>query len=156
MFLICSYFLRYLSLNVLISMVLTQQIACSFRSTTPMTCVSTPKDLITVRGLMQRVATQLGKQFLYIPIEPMRVLHGPLIHQTQPIMLCWSVHHSSLDRELSRPQGHCCSLPRHLPGHLVSSLISWEPSLLSETDTKIGIKLSQRRQGFPDQIRKQT
>ena len=30
MFLICSYFLRYLSLNVLISMVLTQQIACSY------------------------------------------------------------------------------------------------------------------------------
>ena len=28
MFLICSYFLRYLSLNVFISMVLTQQIAC--------------------------------------------------------------------------------------------------------------------------------
>ena len=28
MFLICSYFLRYLSLNVLISMVLIQQIAC--------------------------------------------------------------------------------------------------------------------------------
>ena len=30
MFLICSYFLRYLSPNVLTSMVLTQQIACMF------------------------------------------------------------------------------------------------------------------------------
>ena len=29
MFLFCSYFLRYLSLNVLISMVLTQQIECT-------------------------------------------------------------------------------------------------------------------------------
>ena len=29
MLLICSYFLRYLSLNVLINMVLTQQIACN-------------------------------------------------------------------------------------------------------------------------------
>ena len=59
MLLICSYFLRYLSLNVLISMVLTQQIACSFRSTTPMTCVSTPKYPITVRGYMQRVVLEL-------------------------------------------------------------------------------------------------
>ena len=38
MFLTCSYFLRYLSLNVLISMVLTQQIACRVTCTWLKTC----------------------------------------------------------------------------------------------------------------------
>ena len=87
---------------------------------------------------MQRVTTpQPGEQYLFLPREPLGVLHGPLIHLAQSIMLCWSVHHSSLDREFSRPKGHSRSLredsipalPSHLPGHLVSSLISWEADM---------------------------